>query len=216
MSKHQAARREQRASAATADFTRAQIADAIDRAVRDVTGTDGVGHCAIYALAGAVVANIVTGDEYLPQAGKLVVAASTGTDDGGDYTDYMEMDPVAGRADGHNRDGQNSEFHAWAVRVPRRARQGELYVLGDDDVLMDLSFHHMPLWAQRFREDWWQRSDWPPYFWGTVRELRALDVQLQTDEQTTAEMLAHPGNSDLTFLVAKAAMGLLHLPAAGG
>ena len=66
-----AARRAARQSHAsgTTEISRSRIAGAVHQAVCDVTGTDGYGHCALYAQAGAMAAHFITGEVYDLQAG---------------------------------------------------------------------------------------------------------------------------------------------------
>src|SRR5438270_5419806 len=51
------------------------IAEAVNRAVGEFTGSDGFGYCYLYALAGWRLAREVTGRDYLLQAGVLRVLA---------------------------------------------------------------------------------------------------------------------------------------------
>jgi hypothetical protein len=58
----------------TTEQLRGRIAAAVHLAVREHTGGDGLGACLDYAVAGAALASRVFGNEYVPQAGSLLLS----------------------------------------------------------------------------------------------------------------------------------------------
>ena len=84
-------------------FVRAKIAQAVHRAVCDVTGTDGRGHCLYYAVAGGALAKKVLGRDYVVQAGSGL---------------SLLADPPDGAITIDASDGgvDRGEFHVWLAR----------------------------------------------------------------------------------------------------
>ena len=73
---------------------KARIAEAVHQAVCEVTGSDGFSHCALYASAGAMVASLATGNEYVVNACRLEVGTGTRDAVDGGAELYLGMDPA--------------------------------------------------------------------------------------------------------------------------
>jgi hypothetical protein len=95
------------------------IAEAVHRAVCDVTEGDGCGQCMLYAAAGWVLAARVFGRRYMPQAGKL----------------YIVADPPHGKIAFEQTSLESGEFHCWFAY----SRTGQT---GPAAELVDLSARH--------------------------------------------------------------------------
>jgi hypothetical protein len=79
-----------------------RIAEAVHAAVCAVTGGSGLGRCAHYAVAGSVLATVVTGRQYIPQAGSLYLA-------------HDPADPTLCTAMVCEDGIESNEFHCWCV-----------------------------------------------------------------------------------------------------
>jgi hypothetical protein len=79
-----------------------RIAEAVHAAVCEVTGGTGLGRCAHYAVAGSILATVVTGKRYIPQAGSLYLSH-----DPADLTLCTAMVCEDGI--------KSNEFHCWCV-----------------------------------------------------------------------------------------------------
>jgi hypothetical protein len=84
---------------------RAAVAEAVHQTVCDETGSDGFGHCMLYAIVGAFTARHVFGHDYLPQAGSLLLQHDPADPDCWVTFDARGNGIVSG------------EFHAWFGRV---------------------------------------------------------------------------------------------------
>ena len=162
--------------------SKARVAEAVHRAVCDVTGTDGLGHCALYARAGAVVASVVTNAEYVVNAGRMT--AGTGArdpeDDGTEL--YLGMDPALSGYCG-------MEFHAWCVRRPPGVPTGVLLQADPSSVeVVDLSMRHYRAMAEAIGLPW-PREPLPPWYWGSLAGLRELRVNLSADAEMTMMLI---------------------------
>ena len=174
-----AARRAERT--AVAGRHKARIAEAVHAAVCEVTGSDGFGHCALYARVGAAVASVVTGEEYVVNAGRM--QAGTGTPDPQDGAElYLGMDPALSGYSGR-------EFHAWILRRPPGAATGALLQADPDSIeVADLSMRHYRAMAEAIGLPW-QREALPPWYWGPLTGLRDLRVNLSADAEMTTMLL---------------------------
>jgi hypothetical protein len=111
-----------------------RLAHAVHKAVCEYHGDDGLGHCADYAFAGAVLLSALTKKRYIPQAGSLWVNG-----DPGDPTLCMAM---LAEADGIYA----GEFHSWIVGPVDGQKSGPM---ADHVELIDLSARHFKRWVER-------------------------------------------------------------------
>jgi hypothetical protein len=120
-------------SAITMDARRALVAEAVHRAVCEVTGTDGHGCCADYALVGAALAQHALGHTYAPFAGTLRLQ-------------HDRDDPLAWVAFDATGGGLHAgEFHCWFVRVPEGMTTGTFEPLE----VVDLASRHYASLVER-------------------------------------------------------------------
>jgi hypothetical protein len=200
-----AARQANTTPAAPAGISRARIAEAVHHAVCDVTGSDGFGHCALYARAGAVVASLATGREYVVNAGRLM--AGTGTPDPEDAGAelHLGMDPALSGYSGR-------EFHAWFIRRPSGAATGVLLSADPASVeVVDLSVRHYRPMAEAIGLPW-QREELPPWYWGPLTGLRALRVTLSADAEMTTMLIREQPPGPVKTVVRLALEQLGRLP----
>jgi len=182
-----AARREDRQArqdgALPGGVRKARFAEAVHQAVCEVTGSDGFGHCALYARAGAVAAAMVTGrDDYVVNAGRLTAGTGARDPDDGDTELCLGMDPALSGYSGR-------EFHAWILRRPAAAPSGVLLQADPDTVeVADLSMRHYKAMAEAIGLPW-QREPLPGWYWGSIAELRALRVNLSADVEMTTMLI---------------------------
>lgn len=178
--------------------TRARIAETVHQAVCAVTGDDGRGHCALYAYTGAVVAGVITGHDYMVQAGELLVDTGDVNEDGRLYFQYS---PEQSGYSGY-------EFHAWFTRHPG-GKSGSVTGHGRNHEFVDLSMRH---YRQTVVDSGmpWKRGPLPPYFWGPWSQLSALGVRLNVDPTMTTMVLQH----DMTAAQEAAQLALKTLRAA--
>lgn len=185
-------------------ISKARIAEAVHEAVCHVTGSDGFGHCALYARAGAVVASVITGTEYVVNAGRL--EAGTGTPDPEDASTelYLGMDPALS---GHS----GREFHAWFIRRPPGTAQGVLLTADPDTVeVADLAVRHYRAMAEAIGLPW-RREALPPWYWGSLAGLRDLRVNLSADAEMTAMLLREQPTGPVRAAIRLALERLGHL-----
>jgi hypothetical protein len=181
--------------------TRAAVADAVHKAVSDLHATypdydqAGLGACALYAFAGAVVASVVTGGTYHPQAGKLIVRTGPKDEDGA--YDALQMDPAV---TGYN----GMEFHAWFVRDPGRG-PGRQSVAWAELELADLSFRHYPAMARAHGAEW-NRGGWPAYFWDRASRVLDLGVTLAADARMQEMVTGDSGTRRIGEAVSRVAL----------
>ena len=130
---------------------RGAIAEAVHRAVVEVAGGDGYGHCFLYAVAGWSLAREVLGGDYWLQAGskRLLVAPPDG---------WLYLNATA---DGLVR----GDYHCWFARAGPGGAVAEL---------VDLSSRHYRRWADSNRAvapgaaaplRWSWPADPPPFVW---------------------------------------------------
>lgn len=190
-----AARRVARSSAAAAAGmppSHARIAEAVHRAVCNVTGGGGFGHCALYARAGALVASCAMGrkDAYVINAGRMSVFTGVTDDDGAER--HLMMDPAMAGQPGAVAWGvpgaQGSEFHAWFVRRPEDLQPGTLQATPGDAEIIDLGMRHYPAMAEVVGLDW-QREPLPRWYWGPFSGLAPLRVVLSADAEMTYRVI---------------------------
>lgn len=155
----------------------------------------GTGNCALAALAGARLANSVTGRTvYRVAAGALEFRLS---DTPGPCA-VARLDP-AGNADGH----PETRFHSWILA-------------GRGTEVVDLSLYTYPAIAWLTRpwdgpdDQDFSRKDWPAFYWGRLRGLRDLGVTLRPDRPTLAMILSDPATRQAGQAVAVTAADYYH------
>ncbi len=117
----------QRRFVSTGLAAKERMAEAVHAAVCAVTGCSGLGRCAHYAVAGSILATVVTGKRYIPQAGSLYLSA-----DPADPTLYTGM--VA-------EDGiESDEFHCWCIGPVEEGRTSG--PVTPDQEFVDFSARH--------------------------------------------------------------------------
>jgi hypothetical protein len=162
------------------EHTRPAIAGAVHQAVCEVTGTDGAKHCAAYAMAGHLIANVIAGrrDAYVFQAGRVHVFTGNVDEDGAELA--LEMDPAkTGYSD--------LEFHDWFTRVPAGVPRSGTWTSisgaeSESVELVDLSLRHFPQLVAEAGLPW-NRLDLPPFLWGRPAAFQAIGVYLAADAQ---------------------------------
>lgn len=161
---------------------KARIAEAVHQAVCQVTGSDGFGHCALYASVGAAVMSAATGAEYVVNAGRLEVGTGARDPEDGDAETYLGMDPALSGYSGR-------EFHAWILRRPPGMAVGTVFQADPGSVeVADLSMRHYRAMAEGIGLTW-QREALPPWYWGPLASLREMRVNLYADAEMTAMLL---------------------------
>jgi hypothetical protein len=99
-------------------YTKEQIADAVHHAVCAHSGSDGFGHCRLYAVAGWLLLQHLDYRNVVPQAGRLSLMP-----DPSDPTLWLEMEPAFGLLAG--RDSLLVGDSAWEARSrPARDERG--------------------------------------------------------------------------------------------
>lgn len=175
-----AARRVQReAPGGSGKISRARIAQAVHEAVCEVTGTDGYGHCVMYAQAGALTASVLTGRDYVLQAGAAVVFT-------GDVNGYGELalhvDPAGSEWNGQRGGRENNELHCWLTRRPAEVPGSAVPATPGDEVA-DFSLRHWR-WAVAEAGMPWSREPLPAFWWGPLSGLNDLRVRYTADADT--------------------------------
>ena len=146
----------ERAHSIPRHYLRSRLAEVVHRAVREVSGTDGVGRCIDYAVAGALLLKKALKRTYHLQAGSLSLLA----------------DPPDGVVMIDATDGglSRGEFHVWLARPE------------PDLEIVDFSSRHFRSYVERFvfveeahgplavldRDSEripWTRPDPDPYIW---------------------------------------------------
>ncbi len=170
---------------------RGRIAETVHRAVCEFSGTDGCGHCMLYAIAGAGLLGRVFGTTFHPQAGSLSVLADP-------PNHWMTMDAS---------NFANGEFHCWLGRPSG----------GGGAELIDFAARHYRTYCERLldvsdfqaiepgiyvRRDeptgglmrpTWNRAAPPDYVWveGLLSEWLGLVPDHEATEAVWANMLGH-------------------------
>jgi len=146
------------------------ISEAVHLAVTDVAGDSGVGHCDLYALAGVILLQRLTGKPYQIQAGSLMYHA----------------DPSGGgwfEINAENNGVERLEYHAWIGLAGETIEPGRCQIAE----LIDFSTRHLKTMtetmqyisgATKLGDHWlicvdpdidivqWTRTDGPPeYLW---------------------------------------------------
>jgi hypothetical protein len=179
----------QRRFVSTSLTVKERMAEAVHAAVCAVTGGIGLGRCAHYAVAGAVLATVFTGKQYIPQAGSLYLSA-----DPADPTLYTAM--VA-------EDGiESGEFHCWCVGPVEEGRKSG--PVTPDLEIVDFSARHFKALVEELgvveerqrlpgggfltvfapATSRWRRPDPPNYIWWNQAGLPEW-VKYQADQAAT-------------------------------
>jgi hypothetical protein len=179
----------QRRVVTTSMAIKGRIAEAVHTAVCAVTGGSGLGRCAHYAVAGSVLATVVTGKRYIPLAGSL-------------YLWHDPADPTLCTAMVCEDGIESSEFHCWCVGPVEEGRKAGTVTA--DHELVDLSARHFKelvetigmvegrvrlpdggfLTACTPSASRWQRPDPPKYIWSNQAGLPEW-VKYKADEAAT-------------------------------
>ncbi|QDV37715.1 hypothetical protein [Tautonia plasticadhaerens] len=172
---------------------RGRIAEAVHRAVCEFSGTDGCGHCMLYAVGGAGILGRVFGRTYHPQAGSMAVLV--------DPPDlWMTMDAT-------NFSG--GEFHCWLGRQTGGGRVEMIDFASRHyraywDRLVDASEFEAIESGMYVRRDEpleghsrpkWNREAPPDYVWteGLLSEWLRLVPDRQATEAVWSMILGHLG-----------------------
>jgi hypothetical protein len=172
-----------------------RAAEAVHRAVCELTGTDGVGHCAYYTVAGLALlqglgVNSPDREGLRPQCGALSLLPDP---DRRDRAFTMHCDGAAGLARG--------EFHSWvavlSVRPPmlidfsaRHYRRLVERVVPIERVLSQGEDHALLVLADRDEIPAWRRDD-PPSFIAIPEGSSHPWVHLRVDPAATTAFSAH-------------------------
>jgi hypothetical protein len=179
-------------------ISRARIAGAVHQAVCAVTGGDGYGMCQLYARAGALTAEFVTGRPYTWQAGELLIGTGDVNEDGELHFQYKPA------ASGYN----GLEFHCWIIARPD-APPGTTGEAGPDHEYADFGLRHM-MRAIKLGGMPWRREPLPGWYWGTRAGLADLRVYPRTDPQMMA--LIGPRDTEMCLRTAAMAVRRLGIP----
>jgi hypothetical protein len=155
----------------TESITKDQIAEAVDEAVRSVTGDDGLGACTLYARAGAGVAEFVLKKPYTWQAGAMVLCNAVGKP-------IFEQRPTQEHP---------KRFHCWIIDRPDDMYNADMWT-GDDRECADFLLRN----AKALIEKYSLQTNLPPLpdrYWGTMGALRAMGVCLEMDKTVRRYLL---------------------------
>lgn len=165
-------------------YTHEQIADAVHHAVCDHSGSDGFGHCRLYAVAGWVLLQHLGYRNVVPQAGRLSLMP-----DPFDPTLWLEMDPGFGLL---------GEIHCWLVIPPTKPAPGQHEMSGDVQVV-DFAARHYRSYVERlpvihpaddgsFPINGWRHEEPPKYLWTAWATLPPW-VRVSAQETPTNRLL---------------------------
>jgi hypothetical protein len=145
----------------TSEF-KSRIAEAVHRAVCEVTGTNGCAQCLYYALGGALLLNKVTNRLFIPQIGGLLLLTSP--------PDRWHGVDMSSKGD-PMQSFRDSAFHCWISEA-----SGKRINLGNQPqkcrAMIDLSSRHYPALLKRIFPDLeWNREPPPRYFWSDGDKL---------------------------------------------
>jgi hypothetical protein len=179
----------QRRVVATTLAVKERMAEAVHAAVCEVNGGSGLGRCAHYAVAGAILATVVTGKRYIPQAGSLYLSADPA--DPSLYTAMVAEDGI-----------ESGEFHCWCIGPVEEGRKSG--PVTPDQEFMDFSARHFKALVEGFgmvedrqrlpdggfltvfglATNRWRRPDPPKYIWSNQAGLPEW-VKYQADKAAT-------------------------------
>lgn len=165
-------------------YTNEQIADAVHHAVCAHTGSDGFGHCRLYAVAGWVLLQRLGYRNVVPQAGRLSLMP-----DPADPTLWLDMDPAFGLL---------GEIHCWLVIPPGKPAPGQHEMSGDMQVV-DFAARHYRSYAERlpsihsaddgsFPITGWLQEEPPVVLWTAWANLPPW-VRVSAQEKPTNRLL---------------------------
>jgi len=162
------------------DISHAQIAEAVHQAVCQATGTNGFRQCIAYAVPGAAVASVITGQPHIMQAGGIEVLTGDVTGEG---EAALVLDPLSADPEGGV---ENQEFHAWFSPEPVGLARGVVTsVRRDDLIIADLSMRHFSEYCAAAGAPW-SREPLPAYCWASAHQIGSeLRVVYRPDPQTT-------------------------------
>jgi hypothetical protein len=171
---------------------RKAVAEVTHQVVSEVSGTDGVGHCMLYAVIGAAAAQVAFGGQWFPQAGALNLRP-----DPNDPNFVISFDSKH-----HGID--SGEMHCWFVGTWQDGKQE----------MVDLSARHYPRMISDFilvktteqkgvvlvaevdtettlAARQWKRSSCPDYLWAEIpqSQLWPYDWVLLKAEQAACKAL---------------------------
>jgi hypothetical protein len=105
-----------------------RMAEAVHAAVCEVTEGSGLGRCAHYAVAGSVLATVVTGKRYMAQAGSL-------------YLSHDPADPTLLTAMVCEAGIESGECHCWCIGPVAEGRKAG--PVTQDQEFIDFSARHL-------------------------------------------------------------------------
>jgi hypothetical protein len=145
-------------------ITKDQIAEAVDNAVRYVTGDDGLGSCTLYAHAGAGLAEFVLKKPYTWQAGAMVLCNAAGKP-------IFVQRPTPEHP---------KRFHCWIIDRPDDMHNANTWA-DDYRECADFLLRNATTLIEKYRLP----TNLPPLpdrYWGTMGSLRAMGVRLELDK----------------------------------
>lgn len=159
-------------------LARQLISDGVHEAVCDFTGSDGVGRCVLYSIAGAVVASRVFGRSYYPQVGKFLLRTDPGSKDCWGIDSAVIDDQFL-----------TPEIHCWFAGPLERGAE-----------LVDLtSRHYRSLYDHGIclgEKPEWKIGTMPEYVWftdGLLPDWMLLEPDKRATELLWEQMLASKG-----------------------
>ena len=179
----------QRRVVATTPAVKERMAEAVHAAVCEATGGSGLGRCAHYAVAGSILATVVTGKRFIPQAGSLYL--STDPADPTLYTAMVAEDGI-----------ESGEFHCWCIGPVEDGRKSG--PVTPDQEFVDFSARHFKALVEKLgvvedrqrlpgggfftfftpTTNQWQRPDPPKYIWSSQGRLPEW-VMYEADQAAT-------------------------------
>lgn len=183
---------------------RERVADALHCAVGDVTGTDGMGLCALYALAGSLVLNLLQQRSvYFPQAGSLWIVAT--------------QDEQCAAFDAEEGGFTAGEYHAWIVRahrIPGRPGPHRSVRTGTDPLRQASRFEVIDFTSRFYRAHCernglpWEQPDPPACLWCWHGELRDYGLTLKANARTLEQLLTAQREREAALEIAERALAL--------
>jgi hypothetical protein len=179
----------QRRVVATSLAVKERMVEAVHAAVCEVTRGTGLGRCAHYAVAGSILATVVTGKRFIPQAGSL-------------YLSLDPADPTLCTAMIAEDGIESGEFHCWSIGPVEEGRKSG--PVTPDQEFVDFSARHFKALVEKLgtvedrqrlpgggfltvfspATNRWRRPDPPKYIWSNLAGLPEW-VKYEADKTAT-------------------------------